>query len=51
MAQITKIMNTLLQFKQQLAILEIECNLLKNMVEATNNDALPMDLRTKKQWR
>ena len=40
MAQITKIMNTLLQFKQQLAILEIECNLLKNMVEAMNKDVL-----------
>jgi hypothetical protein len=40
MAQLTKIMNTLLRVKQQLAILETKCNLLKNMIEFMNNDVL-----------
>ena len=40
MAQLTKIMNTLLWVKEQLAILETECNLLKNMVEAMNKDVI-----------
>jgi hypothetical protein len=39
MTQIVVTMNTLLQVKQQLTILEAECNILKNLVENLNKDA------------
>jgi hypothetical protein len=42
MVQITGIMNTLLQVKQQLAILKTKCNFLKNLVENLNKDAHSM---------
>jgi hypothetical protein len=38
-SQIAEVMSTLVQVKQQLAILEAECNFLKNLVENLNKDA------------